>query len=143
MDREQLKEEYKQHYRQLNELKKKHAMYEKKARIIKNLDEMDPSPVMERFQSALHAVKERIAMAEARLEVYLDDQDESHLFSAQASGSETNSTSARSRNIAEDEEFLSKEKAKSIVNRIRSDMGIIQRELDEKAGKLPGDKTVF
>ncbi|MCH8558080.1 MAG: hypothetical protein LAT84_09670 [Balneolia bacterium] len=129
-ERERMKQEYKEHYRQLLEQKKRLAAYERKARVMQSLREIDPSPVLESFQGALQAVRERIVQAEARLEVYLDHNA--------STGSEN--ISPEQAEAAHD--FTRKQNAKDILSEIRADMGTIEREMEKKAGEITSEKTV-
>ncbi len=124
-ERERLKEQYKEHYRILLEQKKKLAAYERKARIMKSLQEIDPSPVLSTFQDALRAVREKVAMAESRLESWMPDQK-----------------SEPEVNLYEAEEVVQRQHAKDIIRQIRNEMGVIERDLDDKAAGLTTGKTI-
>ncbi|MCC5933037.1 MAG: hypothetical protein LAT75_02525 [Candidatus Cyclonatronum sp.] len=127
-ERERLKEEYKQHYRQILEDKKRLAAAERKSRVLKSFQEIDTRPVLESFQDALGAVRERIVQAEARLEVWLDNRD-----------ADTASSGAAPEDM---EAFEQKEKARQTLAQIRAEMGTIERQLDEKAAAITGAKTI-
>ena len=129
-ERERMKQEYKEHYRQLLEQKKRLAVYERKAKVMQSLREIDPSPVLESFQGALQAVRERIVQAEARLEVYLDHNASTGI----------DKISLEETEAAED--FTRKQNAKDILSEIRADMGTIEQEMEKKAEEITSEKTV-
>jgi len=129
-ERERLKQEYKEHYKQLLEQKKRLAAYERKAKVMQSLREMDPNPVLESFQGALQAVRERIVQAEARLEVYLD-----HNASSDGGGAGLEQVQAA-------EDFTRKQKAADLMSQIRAEMGTIERDIETRAGSLKSEKTI-
>ena len=118
-DREKLKEEYKAHYRAIRDLRQKAADARRMASVNNALDAIQNSELMHRFDAALNTVHEHIARAEARLEVYLDDNE--HVS-------------------AESEEVVQKEQARETIQKIRDEMGFIQEELDQKIAGLPDIK---
>ncbi len=128
-ERERLKQEYKEHYKQLLEQKKRLAAYERKAKVMQSLREIDPNPVLESFQGALQAVRERIVQAEARLEVYLDHN-----------ASKEGGVSLEEIQAAED--FTRKQKAADLLSEIRAEMGTIERDLESRADSLNSEKTM-
>ncbi len=128
-ERERLKQEYKEHYKQLLEQKKRLAAYERKAKVMQSLREIDPNPVLESFQGALQAVRERIVQAEARLEVYLDHN-----------ASKEGGASLEEIQAAED--FTRKQKAADLLSEIRAEMGTIERDLESRADSLNSEKTM-
>lgn len=128
-ERERLKQEYKEHYKQLLEQKKRLAAYERKAKVMQSLREIDPNPVLESFQGALQAVRERIVQAEARLEVYLDNN-----------ASKEGGASLEEVQAAED--FTRKQKAADLLSEIRAEMGTIERDLESRADSLNSEKTM-
>lgn len=114
-ERQRLKEEYKAHYRQLLEQKKKLGQQQRLSRLMQQAREMDvnPAPVLERMQQSLGTLQEQLAKAEARLEVYLDD--------GAASGTEnTSGEDAQAREAAE--EFSRKQAARDLIKNIRREM---------------------
>ncbi len=126
-ERERLKQEYKEHYRQLLEQKKKLAAYERKARIMKSLEAIDPSPVLHSFQNALQTVREKITLAESRLETWMDHQQ----------GEEAAPPPPDA------EEVIRKEQAGQLVRQIRAEMGVIERDLEDTASGMKSEKTVY
>lgn len=124
-ERERLKEEYKEHYRAIRESRKKLEQYERKAKIASALEQIDPTPVIDGLHNALGKLREKVTMAEARLEVYLDEHAPKD---AQA--------------LEEADEFEKKLRAKQSLDAIRQEMGNLEREADDKAAKLEVEKTI-
>jgi len=124
-ERERLKEEYKEHYRSIRESRKKLEQYERKAKIAGALEQIDPTPVIDGLHSALGKLREKVTMAEARLEVYLDE----HI-------------PKDAKAIEEAEAFEQKEKVRNSLDAIRKEMSQLEQEADEKAAKLSGEKTI-
>ncbi|AXJ00917.1 hypothetical protein CYPRO_1666 [Cyclonatronum proteinivorum] len=128
-ERERLKETYKQHYRQILEHKRQLAAAERKSKILKSIEAIDTRPVIEGFQDALGAVREQIAKAEARLEVWLDDRDDTAAAQSGVSQEEV-------------EAFERTQNARELLSKIKSEMGTIERKLDETAAGLGASKTI-
>jgi chromosome segregation ATPase len=122
-ERERLKEEYKEHYRAILESKKKLEQYERKAKIIKALEQIDPKPVFDSLQNALGKLKEKVAHAEARYETWMDDANDAN---AQV----------------EAEEFSQQQRAKDTIRMLRAEMGSLEEELDRKVSRIERSKTV-
>jgi hypothetical protein len=114
-ERQRLKEEYKAHYRQLLEQKKKLVQQQRLSRLMQQARDMEVSatPVLERVQQSLGSLQEQIAKAEARLEVYLDDK-----ASSGADNSGENDSKARE----DAEAFSRKEAARDLIRNIRREM---------------------
>lgn len=112
-ERQRLKEEYKAHYRQLLEQKKKLGQQQRLSRLMQQARDMDvnPAPVLERVQQSLGTLQEQIARAEARLEVYLDDE-------RPVSASPVEEAEARE----EAEAFTRKQAARDLIKNMRQEM---------------------
>jgi len=121
-DRQRLKEEYKEHYRAVRELRKKAAEAERTSKIRTALNNMNTDSLMDTFDDMMQKVREKIDYAEARLEVMLESRDE------REDGDEASSTAKRE----EFEESLRKQKAQETLSKIRLEMGLLQSELDEQ-----------
>jgi hypothetical protein len=133
-DRQRLKEEYKEHYKAVRELRKKAAEAERTSRIRSALNNMNTDSLMETFDEMLHKVREKIDLAEARLEIMLESRGESSGTSDDYSHGTSDGTSS---GISESdrlkmEEFERKEKTRETLSKIRAEMGLLQNELDEK-----------
>ncbi len=116
-ERERLKEEYKEHYRSMLEYKKKLGYYERKAKILKALEQMNTAPVMDSLNSVLDKVKEKVALAEARLEMAFDDSEES-------------------RKNEEAEEFNRQQAARETLRKVKAEMGVLEDELVKTVEEL-------
>lgn len=127
-ERERLKEEYKEHYRKIKEIKEKgrHSGY------IHNVNEalknMDASGLLNSADRYLDQIREKMVMMEARLDVAIDqllqsdkaDDDATHEF----------------------EESLRKKRASETLQTIKRDMGLLYRELEVKANDYRAEKTI-
>lgn len=123
-DRERLKEEYKEHYRSIRELRKKAEESERMAKIASTLDKMNAGAILETFDNALQKVREKIELAEAKLEMALDSRKSDQTD-------------------AELESELQKRKAAETISRIKSEMGNLHSEIDDKVAQLQlKDKTL-
>lgn len=116
-DREKLKEEYKAHYRAIRDLKKKAAESERLARISHALNQVNTDQIMESFDSALTKVKEKIELAEAKIEMALESRLNDH-------------------DNEELKEFERRREAQENLRRIKSEMGMLHEELDEKVADI-------
>lgn len=115
-DRERLKEEYKEHFRSIRDTRKKIEQYERKAKIVAALEKVDPTPVLDGLHVALGKLREKVTMAEARLEVYLDEN-----IPKDAKAKE------------EAEAFEQKEKIRKSLEAIRKEMSHLETQTQEKA----------
>lgn len=135
-ERQRLKEEYKAHYRQLLEQKKKLVQQQRLSRLMQQARDMEVSatPVLERVQQSLGSLQEQIAKAEARLEVYLDDK-------ASSAADTSNESDTKDREAAE--EFSRKEAARDLIKNIRREMNEIGKPAFSEGLVDPktGDKT--
>jgi phage shock protein A len=121
-ERERLKEEYKAHYRQILETRKQIEDYKRKQRIVDALDKMNAGGILESMENMLHKIREKVAMAEARIEVASDQQEK--VLSP------------------EDEALIEKHRARETLQQIKLEMGLLQDEIDDQVKQLQADKTV-
>jgi phage shock protein A len=121
-ERERLKEEYKAHYRQVLEARKRIEDYKRKQRIVDALDKMNAGGILETMESMLQKIREKVAFTEARLEIA--SEKEEALLSA------------------EDEAIVEKYRAKETLQQIKLEMGLLQDEIDDQVKQLQSDKTV-
>jgi phage shock protein A len=121
-DRQRLKEEYKEHYRAVRELRKKAAEVERTSSIRSALNNMNTDSLMDTFDEMLHKVREKIDLAEARLEVMLESREEGVSVADQA----------------KIDDFERKEKARETLSKIRMEMGLLHSELDEQIAGIKG-----
>lgn len=116
-DRERLKEEYKEHFRAIRDLRKKAAESERMAKISSALHSVNSESIMDTFDQALNKVRETIEIAEAKIEMAIESRLDDH---------------------GDDElkEIEQKRKAKEALDKIRSDMGVLHNDLVEKVEEV-------
>ena len=116
-DRERLKEEYKEHFRAIRDLRKKAAESERMAKISSALHSVNTESIMDTFDQALNKVRETIEIAEAKIEMAIESRLDDH---------------------GDDElkEIEQKRKAKEALDKIRTDMGVLHNDLVEKVEEI-------
>ncbi|HLR76814.1 MAG TPA: hypothetical protein VK106_04090 [Balneolaceae bacterium] len=124
--REQLKREYKKHYRQMREVKEKLRRSKKKRNITEALNNMDTGELMASFDSFLLDVKSTVAHAEAKLDVALESL-ETKDFSSPGKQHDNIST---------------EQKAKETLRQLKNEMGLLYSEIEQKAESLQIEKTI-
>lgn len=127
-EREKLKEEYKNHYRKIREVKERIARSEKTQKITDALKDMDTTQLTDTFDEFLYKVKSKIAHVEARLDVAMDSLAESGDDSLMAE--------------AERDEELRKEKAKETLRQAKIEMGLLYNEIEQQADAMSVEKTI-
>ncbi len=125
--REQLKQEYKKHYREMRDAKERLRRTQKTQNIANALKNMNTSELMASFDSFLFEVKSTVAHAEAKLDVALDNLEASDVESVQSD---------------EQQEVLSKTKAKETLKQLKSEMGLLYSEIERRAEALDVEKTI-
>lgn len=125
--REKLKQEYKEHYRKMRETKDRYKQAKRKKNIVDALKDMDSAELMESFDSFLFEVKSKVAMAEARLDIALENMEPGQPGAVQQ---------------AESEEVLNRAKAKETLKQLKNEMGMLYSELERQADAINVDKTV-
>lgn len=126
--REKLKEEYKEHYRKMQEAKERLKQTQKKRNIIEALRNMDSTELMESFDTFLFEVKSKVAHAEARLDVALDSLE-----------TEAGTGGAGE---AEMDEAFNKARARETLKQLKNEMGLLYSELERQAEAINVDKTI-
>ena len=126
-EREKLKEEYKQHYRKIREVKERLARSQKTQNISDALKNMDTTQLTDTFDEFLYKVKSKIANVEARLDVAMD----SLAMSEEDEIAE----------IERDEE-LKKAKAKETLRQAKIEMGLLYTEIEQQADSMSVEKTI-
>jgi hypothetical protein len=116
-DRERLKEEYKEHYRAIRELRKKAAESERMAKITSALENVNAEQILESFDNVLNKVREKIEIAEAKLEMAIDSQLNDH-------------------HDEELREIENKRKAQETIQKFKSDMRGLDNILEEKVQQI-------
>lgn len=75
-ERERLKQEYKEHYRRIKEIKERGKRAEQKGKIAQAVNNMNPDSLLESVDEFLGKVRDKVTHAEARLDVAMDSMDE-------------------------------------------------------------------
>ncbi|NGP77192.1 hypothetical protein G3570_11140 [Balneolaceae bacterium YR4-1] len=126
-EREKLKEEYKQHYRKIREVKERLARSKKTQNISDALKNMDTTQLTDNFDEFLYKVKSKIANVEARLDVAMDS----------LAMSEDDAIAE----VERDEE-LKKAKAKETLRQAKIEMGLLYTEIEQQADSISVEKTI-
>lgn len=126
-EREKLKEEYKQHYRKIRDVKERLARSQKTKNISDALKNMDTTQLTDTFDEFLYKVKSKIANVEARLDVAMDSLGESN--------------DDISEELERDEE-LRKAKAKETLRQAKVEMGLLYTEIEKQADTMSVEKTI-
>ena len=125
-ERERMKEEYKAHYRKMRKTKERLSRAKKKQNITQALKEMDKSQMLESFDDFLYSVKHKLASVEARLDVAMENLNDSP---AQATEEEL-------------DEQMNREKAKETLRQVRMEMGLLYDEIEDQADSIQVEKTI-
>jgi hypothetical protein len=125
-ERERLKEEYKAHYRKMRETKERMSRQQKTVKIAEALRDMDKSQMLEAFDDFLFSVKHKIASAEARLDMAMQDLG----------------VEGKSMETQELDEQLDRVKAKETLKQLKMEMGMLYKEIEDQAGSLEVEKTI-
>ena len=125
-ERERMKEEYKAHYRKMRKTKERLSRAKKKQSITQALKDMDKSQMLESFDDFLYSVKHKLASVEARLDVAMEDLDDSP---TQATEEEL-------------DEQMNREKAKETLKQVRMEMGLLYDEIEDQADSIQVEKTI-
>lgn len=126
-ERERLKEEYKEHYRKIREVKERLARSQKTKNISDALKNMDTSRLTDSFDEFLYKVKNKIANVEARLDVAMDSlatTDEDLIAEAEC------------------DEELKKARAKETLRQAKIEMGLLYNEIEQQADAMSVEKTI-
>ena len=123
-ERERLKEEYKDHYRKIRETKEKLRRSKYVQNVNEALHQMNADELLSNVDDFLGKVRTKMSLIEARLDVameqVLDQPDD----------------------ISELDEELKKEKARESLKKIKSEMGLLYREIEKQAAELHTEKTI-
>lgn len=123
-ERERLKEEYKDHYRKIRETKEKLRRSKYVQNVNEALHQMNADELLANVDDFLGKVRTKMSLIEARLDVameqILDQPDD----------------------ISELDEELKKEKARESLKKIKSEMGLLYREIEKQAAELHAEKTI-
>lgn len=122
-ERERLKEEYKAHYRSIQQTRKKLAESERVAKIAKTLRDMNADHLLESMDTVLRTVREKIEIAEVKLDMAMQARDAQDL--EESTGEEA-----------------PRESPQETVRRIKADMGLLQDEMERTVKAIKANKTL-
>lgn len=125
--RERLKEEYKAHYRKIQETKERLRQAKRTQKITDALHNMDTTQLAETFDDFLFKVKSKVASLEARLDVAMDSLGDSYKEAAEEQ---------------QHEEELRKAKARETLKQAKIEMGMLYSEIEQQADALQVEKTI-
>jgi thioester reductase-like protein len=123
-ERERLKEEYKQHFRKMKDAGEKIRRNRYVHNVNRALHNMDASELLSSFDHFLDQVRDKMTRIEARLDVAVEEILETSEL---------------------DEELdteLRKQKAKESLKKIKTDMGMLYRDIEKQAEEYKAEKTV-
>jgi len=123
-ERNRIKEEYKAHYLKIKELKQKLSEAERVQKLNKAINQINPRGLLDQFDDALDKVREKIFVAEEKLNIALDSAEEEQGPSV------------------EDEAFIRKQKAAETMRQMKLELGMLNDAVEEQASKMPVDKTL-
>ncbi|MEX2600967.1 MAG: hypothetical protein WD355_04925 [Balneolaceae bacterium] len=124
-ERDRLKEEYKEHYRKIRDVKEKVRRSQAVRNISEAVQQMNSDELLESVDHFLGEVRQKVARFEARLDVAMENLSESESIGEY-----------------ERDETVRKERARETIRQVKSEMGMLYNELEEKAGQLHVEKTV-
>lgn len=128
-DRERLKQEYKEHYKRIKELKERSRRAEQKGKIAQAVNNMNADSILESVDEFLGKVREKVTHVEAKLDVAMDSMDD-------------NDSVDREIKQQEYEEALKKKKAKETLQQVKAEMGMLYSEIEKKADEIQTKKTI-
>lgn len=129
-ERERLKQEYKDHYRRIKELKERGKRAEQKGKIAQAVNNMNPDNILESVDEFLGKVRDKVNHVEARLDVAMDSMDE-----------EDSKLETEIKN-EEHEAELKKQKAKQTLQQVKAEMGMLYSEIEKTADEIKTEKTI-
>lgn len=126
-EREQLKKEYKAHYRKMRETKERLSRTRHSRNISQALKNMDKSQMLDSFDEFLFSVKDKLASVEARLDVIMESM------------TDENDTTMPEQELDEE---MAKEKAKDTIRQVKMEMGLLYKEIERQADAIQVNKTI-
>lgn len=123
-ERERLKEEYKDHYRKIRDAKEKLRRSKYVQNVNEAIQQMNADELLASVDEFLGKVRTKMSMIEARLDVAME----------QILEQPDDSTDL--------DEELRKENARNSLNKIKLEMGLLYREIEQHAEELRVEKTV-
>ncbi len=126
-ERDRLKEEYKEHYRKIRDVKEKI----RRSKSVKNISDavgnMNTDELMESVDHFLDKVRHKVASVEARLDVAME-----------------NLTGLGEDRLDREEmdEAMRKEKARETLKQVKLEMGLLYQDIEKQAEDIKVQKTV-
>lgn len=128
-ERERLKQEYKDHYRKIKELKERSKRAEQKGKIAQAVNNMNPDNLLESVDEFLGKVRDKVNHVEARLDVAMDSMDEDSDLETEIKNEQH-------------EAELKKQRAKQTLQQVKAEMGMLYSEIEKTAGEIKTEKTI-
>lgn len=128
-ERERLKQEYKDHYRRIKELKERSKRAEQKGKIAQAVNNMNPDNLLESVDEFLGKVREKVTHVEARLDVAMDSMEDDSKLETEIKNEEH-------------EAELKKQKAKQTLQQVKAEMGMLYSEIEKTADEIKTEKTI-
>lgn len=128
-ERERLKQEYKDHYRRIKELKERSKRAEQKGKIAQAVNNMNPDSLLESVDEFLGKVKDKVNYVEARLDVAMDSMDDDSKLETEIKNEQH-------------EAELKKQRAKETLQQVKAEMGMLYSEIEKTAGEIKTEKTI-
>lgn len=122
-----LKEIYKDHYRKINDMKRRLNELRAKERVRSALNNMNSDNLTRNFDDAMATLKEKVAITEARLSLALE---------------QLRGESPEPAADPDEQEILRKEKARQTLETMKNSLGTLQADLEEKARNMKTVKTI-
>lgn len=128
-ERERLKQEYKEHYRRIKEIKERGKRAEQKGKIAQAVNNMNPDSILESVDEFLGKVRDKVTHVEARLDVAMDSMDDDSKLETEIRNEEH-------------EAELKKQKAKQTLQQVKAEMGMLYSEIEKTADEIKTEKTI-
>ena len=128
-ERERLKQEYKDHYRRIKELKERSKRAEQKGKIAQAVNNMNADNILGSVDEFLGKVRDKVTHVEARLDVAMDSMDDD---------SELETEIKNEQHEAE----LKKQRAKQTLQQVKAEMGMLYSEIEKTADEIKTEKTI-
>jgi uncharacterized damage-inducible protein DinB len=128
-ERERLKQEYKDHYRRIKEIKERGKRAEQKGKIAQAVNNMNPDNLLESVDEFLGKVRDKVNHVEARLDVAMDSMDEESKLETEIKNEQH-------------EAELKKQRAKQTLQQVKAEMGMLYSEIEKTAEEIKTEKTI-
>ncbi|XWN38558.1 MAG: hypothetical protein ROO71_06340 [Balneola sp.] len=128
-ERERLKQEYKEHYRRIKEIKERGKRAEQKGKIAQAVNNMNPDNLLESVDEFLGKVRDKVTHVEARLDVAMDSIDDDSKLETEIKNEQH-------------EAELKKQKAKQTLQQVKAEMGMLYSEIEKTADEIKTEKTI-